>query len=109
MSNVIFNITFLFPFCHCDVISVSRLPQETSRLTENECHVKACLWKNWAEITVVCVCVCAFTSVFFGPVDDVVDKSDDNEESDSENDTDNEDAEKDQCTDVRHTHHFIPL
>lgn len=32
-------------------------------------------------------------------VDDVVDKSDDNEESDSENDTDNEDAEKDQCTD----------
>lgn len=39
--------------------------------------------------------------LFLGPVDDVVDKSDDNEESDSENDTDNEDAEKDQCTEVR--------
>lgn len=45
----------------------------------------------------------------FGIVDDVVDKSDDNEESDSENDTDNEDAEKDQCTEVRHTTGFIWL
>lgn len=40
-------------------------------------------------------------------VDDVVDKSDDNEESDSENETDNEDAEKDQCTEVRHKTFYI--
>lgn len=51
--------------------------------------------------------MCFHVCGFFGIVDDVVDKSDDNEESDSENDTDNEDAEKDQCTEVReytHTH-----
>lgn len=41
--------------------------------------------------------------MFFGIVDDVVDKSDDNEESDSENETDNEDAEKELCAEVRHS------
>lgn len=47
--------------------------------------------------------MCVF--FFFGIVDDVVDKSDDNEESDSENDTDNEDVEKDQCAEVmEYTH-----
>lgn len=82
---------------------VWRPPQETSRLTENQDHVKTHSRKNWAEITFICVCVLS-RLCFFDIVDDVVDKSDDNEESDSENETDNEDAEKDQ-TEVRHITH----